>query len=1426
MSSKDSCGKRHHPVDSLCRKLQAISMMDQASNPALQIPKFQSKNFDSPQSNTKKNLEEILKKRTLKSSESNSALCANLSLLSPSSDNLFSPGPVITQTPRHRRISDIRSESFSLGGNKEKLSKPWVLVNQKGDSYLIKHGESASDYLCGNSDTEPKVPSPLECNYFTSSPDLSTRRPKTVQPTFCSPPAKRFSLGKGKRWRLARDSRDDEGSDISLICEEDLLTTMFSACDVERRGKVAVSKLVDFLRYTTSRSSEDSGLEELCNMLDPDHRDISMDLETYHAIMKEWIEDCKRNCAEMVNEPSRSAKRMNVTSGSLEALGGDVSRGDLETSDLITCVADLQFNNQKLQEENAQLKLALDAMEETNNRLIEDSGELRNQIKSFQQSASQVKTLKEELEDVRNTLSTSEEKRQMMSAQSKQLEKENQSLILKISSLQEENIRNALDSDGLQKKMEELSQNISELQIQAHLYENMVGSKDTALLKKELDLQELKSTLKEYISVIETLRMEKSKLLNNAQQMQQELISNGINFPLIYKFNSSFLEATNSLHCELELAQEPSEIPGIEWTALDKSLDREVLLLLEGPERVGEKFRATILNLQEELSQIEDLAGLPLLNAAGSELDLQEAFQKSLVGLKRTLENKRTQWLQKLNLLEAQKESLDKELIKMAGNMRRMRTEQLHLKKTLLSRQREIQSTKQLKEDALAEADVLRLMLQELTEQLEEAGKRVKDRESDFHAACEEARSLRKKLEESVAEQGSLRSRNVDLTGTCQLLELKAKEESAALESLREKCLKRLLCGVLCQVGSSFSNMHLSLGLHCNWGGQPWNPGRRCSCFKELLIDAMEPANLLLKQSCVFDDESPLSCSKVNEEIRTGEKETCCYQRLGTQLCWPWRVCRSTQDTLLLEALSLDSLQLIRRSSLPRAVGSSQILFIFGKQHLRNGTSSGVTLDEYNRCNHHSVGNQTDADLTLGIRMDGDPLKESDAGPLADTLFSELTSSQETSSFATEGTKESQDTDSTLLEPEGKTHLSTSVSQEATVAAKEEASAGPSSSRAGDSSSCQNLSSSVVCQKDQDNGSPSEKEVEAEFLRLSLGFKCDLFTLEKRVRLEERSRDLAEGNLRKEIAGAFKLLNSLASLSEDNQVQEIVKKLQKSLDLLNQHATRIASKAEMLGAVHQESRVSKAVEVMIQHVENLKRTYAREHAELEELKEVLLQNEKSFSSLGDRDDSSIKKLSGSLKPSSLRRVSTATLPRNSNGNAVTFLQLAQLNETDGNNRNDKFNRRSSWSLKGTKQGEKRPSLQRFISSASWTESEEEQPELEMTLLQMEAPEVQGSKARKLSEKESNASKWGLRSLCTRVFSWAFSLRTSFCRTSKALCISAVAAVFFAILVTFFMGFSFQQPVEAASDGSGNAWTSVQKLLWPYTRLVHQRPPPV
>lgn len=30
-------------------------------------------------------------------------------------------------------------------------------------------------------------------------------------------------------------------------------------------------------------------------MLDPEHKDVSIDLDTYHAVMREWIDDCRNN---------------------------------------------------------------------------------------------------------------------------------------------------------------------------------------------------------------------------------------------------------------------------------------------------------------------------------------------------------------------------------------------------------------------------------------------------------------------------------------------------------------------------------------------------------------------------------------------------------------------------------------------------------------------------------------------------------------------------------------------------------------------------------------------------------------------------------------------------------------------------------------------------------------------------------------------------------------------------------------------------------------------------------------------------------------------------------------------------------------------------------------------------------------------------
>ncbi|XP_008581868.1 PREDICTED: lymphoid-restricted membrane protein [Galeopterus variegatus] len=355
-----------------------------------------------------------------------------------------------------------------------------------------------------------------------------------------------------------------------------------------------------------------------------------------------------------------------------------------------------------------------------------------------------------------------------------------------------------------------------------------------------------------------------------------------------------------------------------------------------------------------------------------------------------------------------------------------------------------------------------------------------------------------------------------------------------------------------------------------------------------------------------------------------------------------------------------------------------------------------------------------------------------------------------------------------------------------------------------------------------DNTSANEKEVEAEFLRLSLGFKCDWFTLEKRVKLEERSRDLAEENLKEEITNCLKLLESLTPLCEDDsQAQEIIKKLEKSITFLSQCTVRVASRAEMLGAITQESRVSKAVEVMIQHVENLKRMYAKEHAELEELKQVLLQNERSFNPLEDEDDCQIKKRSASLnsKPSSLRRVTIASLPRN----------IGNVGMVAGMENNDRFNRRSSsWRILGSKQSEHRPSLHRFITTYSWADAEEEKCELK-TKDDSEPPGeeiVERTRKPSLSEKKNNPSKWDVSSVCDTIASWATNLKTPMRRANKAFWLSVAFIILLAALLSFLTGRFFQKSVDAAPTQEGDSWISLEHILWPFTRLRHNGPPPV
>ncbi|XP_072774906.1 inositol 1,4,5-triphosphate receptor associated 1 isoform X1 [Taeniopygia guttata] len=178
----------------------------------------------------------------------------------------------------------------------------------------------------------------------------------------------------------------------------------------------------------------------------------------------------------------------------------------------------------------------------------------------------------------------------------------------------------------------------------------------------------------------------------------------------------------------------------------------------------------------------------------------------------------------------------------------------------------------------------------------------------------------------------------------------------------------------------------------------------------------------------------------------------------------------------------------------------------------------------------------------------------------------------------------------------------------------------------------------------------TEQDLEAAFAHLALAFRCDVFTLQQRVQVEKRARDAAEENIQEELGQCRAALERLGRSCTNAGCKETLQQLQHSLAVLSAGIERATSAAEKLGAVHQEARMSRAAEVMVQHVENLKRQQAREHAELEEMKRLIQQNSRNRQLAETQDDVEPRLRPHPLKRtfqqgSARRRVSIAVIPR-------------------------------------------------------------------------------------------------------------------------------------------------------------------------------------
>ncbi|XP_068452118.1 inositol 1,4,5-triphosphate receptor associated 1 [Clinocottus analis] len=179
----------------------------------------------------------------------------------------------------------------------------------------------------------------------------------------------------------------------------------------------------------------------------------------------------------------------------------------------------------------------------------------------------------------------------------------------------------------------------------------------------------------------------------------------------------------------------------------------------------------------------------------------------------------------------------------------------------------------------------------------------------------------------------------------------------------------------------------------------------------------------------------------------------------------------------------------------------------------------------------------------------------------------------------------------------------------------------------------------------------TEKEVENAFVQLSLAFRNDNYTLEMRLKQAERERNLTEEDTEKELEEFKGALKMTSPQWQNLEQREAYQRLIETVAVLHRLATRLSSRSEIVGAVRQEKRMNKATEVMMQYVENLKRTYEKDHAELTEFKKLANQNSnRCYGGSVDTGDDGVPRPSRSMsltlgKALPRRRVSVAVVPK-------------------------------------------------------------------------------------------------------------------------------------------------------------------------------------
>ncbi|KAG8521413.1 Protein KASH5 [Galemys pyrenaicus] len=288
----------------------------------------------------------------------------------------------------------------------------------------------------------------------------------------------------------------EEGSlGMLLSLEEQILNSMFQACDPQKTGTVTVTHVLAYLEAVTGRGPQDARLQTLACSLDPNGEGprATVDLDTFLVVMRDWIAACQLDGGlelqeETVFEGALTSQQQ--PSGcpdaeepaSLESFGGEDPRTELPAAaDLLSSLEDLELSNRRLARENAKLQRSVEMAEEGAARLGEEIQALRRQLRSTQQALQFAKAVDEELEDLKTLAKSLEEQNRGLLAQARQAEKEQQQLAAEMETLQEENGKLLAERDGVRKRSEELAMEKDALKRQLCECESLICQREAIL---------------------------------------------------------------------------------------------------------------------------------------------------------------------------------------------------------------------------------------------------------------------------------------------------------------------------------------------------------------------------------------------------------------------------------------------------------------------------------------------------------------------------------------------------------------------------------------------------------------------------------------------------------------------------------------------------------------------------------------------------------------------------------------------------------------------------------------------------------------------------------------------------------------------------------------------------------------------------------